>query len=191
MKLNKNRMTKETAIEVSIDLKDASHITVETGLPFFDHMLTLMAFHAQIGLVVKAKGDLHVDDHHTVEDVGIVIGELLKEALEDKTGLERYGHAYVPMDDSLARSVIDLSGRPFLVFEAQFTRDRVGEFALENIREFFTALVMNAKITAHVSLFYGQNAHHQAEAIFKAFGKSLGRALKHSSQGLPSTKGLL
>ena len=191
MTWHKERITKETQIKATLELNNPSLIKIDTGIAFFDHMLTLMAFHASLGLVIEAKGDLDVDDHHTVEDVGIVIGELLNEALKDKSGKERYGSAYVPMDESLARSVIDLSGRPFLVFEATFSRETINDFALENIEEFFTALVMNAKITAHISLFYGRNAHHQAEAIFKAFGKSLGRAMKTTSSLLPSTKGLL
>lgn len=185
------RQTKETMINARLTLNQPDRINVDTGIPFFDHMLTLMAFHASLGVVIEAKGDLKVDDHHTVEDVGIVFGDLLNQALKDKTHKERYGSAYVPMDESLARSVIDLSNRPFLVFEANFSRQTIGAFALENIREFFTALVMNAKITAHLSLFYGINAHHQAEALFKAFGKSLGRAMKTTASGLPSTKGLL
>lgn len=191
MTWHKERKTNETEIKATLELDQPTNIKIDTGIAFFDHMLTLMAFHASLGLVVVAKGDLDVDDHHTAEDVGIIIGELLSEAFKDKSGKERYGSAYVPMDESLARSVIDLSGRPYLVFEAAFSREMIGNFALENVQEFFKALVMNAKITAHLSLFYGQNAHHQVEAIFKAFGKSLGRAMKTTSSGLPSTKGVL
>jgi imidazoleglycerol-phosphate dehydratase len=185
------RVTKETHIEGRLNLSEPTKTEIKTGLPFFDHMLTLFAFHAGLGLNIIAQGDLEVDDHHTVEDVGIVIGQLLAKVLEDKTGKERYGHAYVPMDESLARSVIDLSGRSSLVFEASFSREKVGEFALENVKEFLTALVANAQITLHLTLFYGSNAHHQVEALFKALGKSLGRALKVTSQTLPSTKGVL
>ncbi len=187
----KERTTKETTVKAELSTEKGAPIHIDTGLGFFDHMLELMAFHANIGLTLNVQGDLHVDDHHTVEDAGIVIGQLIAEWTADKKGLARYGESTVPMDESLSRVVIDLSNRPFLVFKASFNRASFGQFALENIREFFTALSMAAKLTLHIENFYGENTHHQVESIFKAFGRSLNAATQKTGDVLPSTKGVL
>ncbi len=186
-----SRSTKETTITAELSTEKNAPIAIETGLGFFDHMLHLLAFHAKLGLTVKATGDLNVDDHHTVEDTGIVIGELIAQWTEDKKGLSRYGVSYVPMDESLSRVVVDLSNRPFLVFNANFGRDSIGAFALENVKEFFTALSVAARMTLHVENLYGDNTHHQVESIFKAFGRSLNTATLKTGDILPSTKGVL
>lgn len=191
MSFSQERNTQETKIKATLTPDSHAASTIQTGVPFFDHMLTLFAFHAGLSLSLHVQGDLAVDDHHTVEDTGIVLGLLLQDMLQDKTGLERYGVSYVPMDESLSRVTIDLSNRPFLVFKAAFSRESIGAFALENVKEFFTALAMQAKITLHIENLYGENAHHQVESIFKAFGRSLNMAMKKSGDRLPSTKGLL
>jgi imidazoleglycerol-phosphate dehydratase len=191
MTFKKERTTKETSIKAELSTENGASIDINTGLGFFDHMLELMAFHANIGLTLNVQGDLHVDDHHTVEDTGIVLGQLIAEWTADKKGLARYGESTVPMDESLSRVVIDLSNRPFLVFKAFFNRASFGQFALENIREFFTALSGAAKLTLHIENFYGENTHHQVESIFKAFGRSLNAATLKTGDTLPSTKGVL
>jgi len=165
---------------------------VNTGIGFFDHMLHLFAFRAGISLDVKCEGDLHIDDHHSVEDVGIVLGQVLNQALGGKRGIARYGTAWVPMDESLAHCVLDISGRGFLVFNAEFTTERAGDFSTEMTEEFFRAFAVNAGITLHINLDYGRNTHHMIEAIFKAFGLAIKQAIRiEEGGGIPSTKGLL
>ncbi|WP_163536900.1 imidazoleglycerol-phosphate dehydratase HisB [Gracilibacillus sp. YIM 98692] len=192
-KASKTRETAETKIDISVDLDDASHVQIQTGVGFFDHMLELLARHGRIGLDVKADGDLHIDSHHTVEDVGIVLGQLIKEALGDKKQINRYGHAYVPMDESLGFVSLDISGRPFLVFNASFDNPTLGNFDTELVQEFLQAFAFQSGITLHVNVLYGQNTHHKIEAIFKALGRSLAEAIKINPeiQGVNSTKGLI
>lgn len=187
------RETLETRIELSVNLDGEGRYEVTTGIGFFDHMLSLMARHGFLDLNVQVKGDLEIDDHHTVEDVGIVLGTVLKEALGDKKGIARYGTAFVPMDESLAMVSLDISNRPFLVFEADFLREKVGEMATELVEEFFRAVSVMAGITLHVRLLSGKNTHHMIEAIFKAFGRALGIAVSQDPriEGVMSTKGML
>lgn len=185
------RKTKETEIFVAVDL-DGGNISIDTGIGFFDHMLTALAMHSGFGLTVKAKGDLNVDCHHTVEDTGIVIGQALGKALGDKSGIKRYGSFYIPMDEALAFSSIDVSGRPFLVFNAQMPQATVGEFDCCMTEEFFRAFAFNAGITLHIKCEYGSNSHHIIEAIFKAVAHALGCATKKTQSGKTlSTKGVL
>lgn len=188
------RNTLETEITVRVRLDGSGRAAVATGVPFLDHMLEQVARHGVIDLEVSAKGDLHIDAHHTVEDVGIAFGAALAQAVGDKAGLRRYGHAYVPLDEALSRVVIDLSGRPGLEFHVPFARARVGEFDVDLIHEFFQGFVNHAKATLHVDNLRGTNAHHQAETVFKAFGRALRMALEQDArlQGtVPSTKGSL
>jgi imidazoleglycerol-phosphate dehydratase len=187
------RNTLETKIRVRLDLDGSGKSTLATGVGFFDHMLDQIARHGMIDLDIEAKGDLHIDAHHTVEDVGITLGQALAKALGDKTGLRRYGHAYVPLDEALSRVVVDLSGRPGLVFAVPFTRATVGEFDVDLVREFFQGLVNHAAITVHIDSLRGDNSHHQAETVFKAFGRALRMAAEADprSSGVPSTKGSL
>ena len=189
-----NRNTLETQINVKINLDGNGDFVSETGVPFLDHMLNQIARHGMIDIDIKANGDLEIDAHHTVEDIGITLGQALAKALGDKKGLRRYGHAYVPLDESLSRVVIDLSGRPELVFDVNFKRATVGSFDIDLCREFFQGLVNHALITLHIDNIRGENAHHQAETIFKAFGRALRMAIETDSraaQMIPSTKGLL
>ena len=189
-----NRNTLETQINVKINLDGNGDFASETGVPFLDHMLNQIARHGMIDIDIKANGDLEIDAHHTVEDIGITLGQALAKALGDKKGLRRYGHAYVPLDESLSRVVIDLSGRPELVFDVNFKRATVGSFDIDLCREFFQGLVNHALITLHIDNIRGENAHHQAETIFKAFGRALRMAIETDSraaQMIPSTKGLL
>ncbi|SDJ69760.1 imidazoleglycerol-phosphate dehydratase HisB [Sediminibacillus albus] len=190
---SKTRKTKETEVAAAWNLDDGDQVEIKTGVGFFDHMLELLARHARLGLTVKAKGDLHIDSHHTVEDVGIVIGQLMKEALGDKTQINRYGQAYVPMDEALGFVALDISGRPFLVFEAEFSNQRLGNFDTELVREFLQAFAFQAGITLHAKVLYGENTHHKIEAIFKALGRSLAEAvtINPSINGVNSTKGLI
>ncbi|ENH96986.1 imidazoleglycerol-phosphate dehydratase [Gracilibacillus halophilus YIM-C55.5] len=192
-KASKSRETFETKIDVSVDLDRANDVSIETGVGFFDHMLELFARHGRIGMDVKAHGDLHVDSHHTVEDVGIVLGQLLKEALGDKKQINRYGHAYVPMDETLGFVSLDISGRPYLVFHASFDNPKLGNFDTELVQEFLQAFAFQAGITLHVNVLYGQNTHHKIESIFKALGQSLGQAIRINPEitGVNSTKGLI
>ncbi len=185
------RLTKETEIFAAVDL-DGGNISIDTGIGFFDHMLTAFAVHSGFGLTVRAKGDLQVDCHHTVEDTGIVIGQALCKALGDKSGIMRYGSFYVPMDEALAFSSVDVSGRPFLVFNAEMPQATVGGFDCCMTEEFFRALAFNAGITLHIKCEYGSNSHHIIEAVFKAVAHSLACAVKRSgsAQAL-STKGSL
>lgn len=188
-----SRNTLETQISVRLDLDGSGASSLDTGLGFLDHMLDQIARHGMIDLDVKAKGDLHIDGHHTVEDIGITIGQALAKALGDKKGLRRYGHAYVPLDEALSRVVVDLSGRPGLEFNVPFTRAMIGEFDVDLVHEFFQGLVNHAFITVHVDNLRGDNAHHQAETAFKAFGRALRMAVEADPRatGIPSTKGTL
>ena len=188
------RKTAETEIEVTIDLDGAGRYDNQTGVGFFDHMLDQLARHALIDMTVRAKGDLHIDDHHTVEDVGIVLGKALTEAMGDKTGIRRYGSCLLPMDDTLLRAALDLSGRPYLVWKVDFAAPKIGTFDTELVREFFTAFAMNGGITLHVERLDGINAHHVAEAAFKAVARALREALEtdpRKADAIPSTKGQL
>jgi imidazoleglycerol-phosphate dehydratase len=189
-----HRNTLETQVRVKLDLEGTGKSQLTTGIGFFDHMLDQIARHGLIDLQIEARGDLHIDDHHTVEDVGITLGQALAKALGDKKGLTRYGHAYVPLDEALSRVVVDLSGRPGLTFEAEFTRARIGEFDVDLIREFFQGLVNHAGVTVHIDNLRGGNAHHQAETIFKAFARALRMAITadpRAGEAIPSTKGKL
>jgi imidazoleglycerol-phosphate dehydratase len=189
-----SRNTLETKIRVALDLDGSGVSRLATGIGFFDHMLDQIARHGMIDLTVDAKGDLHIDGHHTIEDVGITIGQALAKALGDKKGLRRYGHAYVPLDEALSRVVVDLSGRPGLVFNVPFTRAMIGEFDVDLVREFFQGLVNHANITVHIDALRGDNAHHQAETVFKAFARALRMAVEadpRAAGAIPSTKGSL
>ena len=187
------RDTLETQIEVAVDLDGTGKAELASGVPFLDHMLDQIARHGLIDLRVQATGDLHIDAHHTVEDIGITLGQALAAALGDKARLTRYGHAYVPLDEALSRVVIDLSGRPGLVMQVEFTRARVGEFDVDLVREFFQGFVNHAKVTLHIDNLRGDNAHHQAETVFKAFGRALRMAVSEDPRqaGIASTKGTL
>jgi len=188
------RRTKETEVEVAVDLDGDGTSAIETGIGFLDHMLDLLARHARITLSVKAKGDLHIDHHHTTEDVGIALGKAVKDALGDMKGIARYADVHVPMDEALTRVAIDISGRPFLVFKATFVRDKVGTFDTELVNEWFQAFAMNAGITLHVETLYGSNDHHIAESCFKGLARALRAAvaIDPRAQGeVPSTKGTL
>lgn len=188
-----NRETGETQITFELQLDKQNASKIQTGVGFLDHMLTLFAKHARISLVCLAKGDLEVDFHHITEDIGIVLGQCLNEALGDKAQINRYGNAFVPMDESLGHCSLDLSGRSFLVFDAPFERDKVGDFDTELVQEFFQAVATNAKMTLHLRVLYGQNTHHKIESLFKAFGRALQEAVTINPQieGVNSTKGVL
>lgn len=187
------RETLETKIKVKLNLDGQGEVKVKTGIGFFDHMLTLLGKHAFLNLEVEAKGDLEVDYHHTVEDVGICLGLALKEALGDKKGIRRYGTAFVPMDESLARVCLDISNRPYLVFDVKFTGEYIGSFPTEMIEEFWRAVAFEAGLTLHLNLESGSNNHHIAEAIFKAFAKALaeGVSVDERIKGVMSSKGSL
>ena len=188
------RNTSETQIELSINLDGTGTAQLSTGLPFFEHMLTQIARHGLIDLHIQATGDLEVDAHHMVEDVGIVLGQALDQAVGDKSGLTRYGHAYVPLDEALSRVVVDLSGRPGLFYGVDYTRSRVGDFDVDLLREFFQGLVNHSMLTLHLDNLKGEYAHHQAETLFKAFGRALRMAVSvdpRMGDAVPSTKGSL
>lgn len=188
------RSTSETEIRVSLGLDGAGDGQIATGIGFLDHMLTALARHGMLDLAIEATGDLHIDFHHTTEDVGIVLGQAVKRALGDKRGIRRYGHAVVPMDEALAEAAIDISGRPFLAWSVSFPRDKVGAMDTELFEEFFRAFAMNAGITLHVIQRAGTNAHHIAEAVFKAVARALRQAMEHDPRAagaIPSTKGTL
>lgn len=187
----KNRETKETKIYERINLDGNGQSEVDTGIGFFDHMLTLLAFHSQFDLVVKADGDLNVCDHHTIEDCGIVFGQIFSEALSDKKGIVRYGSVTLPMDEVLCNVTLDISGRPYLVFDCELIRQKVGEMSCEMVEEFFRAFSVTSGITLHIHVYYGKNDHHKIEAIFKAFGRALKQAVKVESDQIPSSKGVL
>jgi imidazoleglycerol-phosphate dehydratase len=189
-----NRSTLETQVTVLLNLDGAGRSRFATGVPFLEHMLEQVARHGLIDLDVTAKGDLLVDAHHTVEDIGITLGQALARALGDKQGIRRYGHAYVPLDEALSRVVVDLSGRPGLFFNVEFTRAAIGAFDADLVREFFQGLVNHASITLHIDNLRGENAHHQAETVFKAFGRALRMAVEadpRAAGSVPSTKGAL
>ena len=187
------RDTKETQIRVKLNLDGAGAGTFATGVPFLDHMLDQVARHGAFDLEIEAKGDLHIDAHHTVEDIGITLGQAFAKALGDKQGIRRYGHAYVPLDEALTRVVVDLSGRPGLEFKIDFVRARIGEFDVDLVHEFFQGFINHALVTLHVDNLKGDNAHHQAETAFKAFGRALRMAVEPDARmpGVPSTKGSL
>ncbi|PKO90948.1 MAG: imidazoleglycerol-phosphate dehydratase HisB [Betaproteobacteria bacterium HGW-Betaproteobacteria-1] len=189
-----SRNTLETQISVSINLDGAGVSKFSTGLAFLDHMLDQIARHGMMDISVQAKGDLHIDAHHTVEDIGITLGQAFAKAIGDKKGICRYGHAYVPLDEALSRVVLDLSGRPGLEFGVEFTRARIGDFDVDLIHEFFQGFVNHAQLTLHIDNLRGDNAHHQAETIFKAFGRALRMAVQADARMagiMPSTKGAL
>jgi imidazoleglycerol-phosphate dehydratase len=189
-----SRKTLETQITVRLNLDGSGRSTLNTGVPFLDHMLDQVARHGMIDLEVAANGDLHIDAHHTVEDIGITVGQAVLQALEDKKGLRRYGHAYVPLDEALSRVVVDLSGRPGLTFGVKFTRSMIGNFDVDLVREFFQGFVNHALVTLHIDNLRGENAHHQCETVFKAFGRALRMAVEPDARAagaVPSTKGTL
>ena len=192
--ITKERKTNETDISVSLELYGSGKAKIDTGVPFLDHMLDQIARHGLMDLSIKCDGDNEIDDHHTVEDVGITFGQAFFDAVGDKKGLTRYGHAYVPLDEALSRVVVDLSGRPGLDLGVKFTRDRVGTFDLDLIREFFQGFVNHALVALHIDNLKGVNSHHQAETVFKAFGRSLRMAVapdERQANIIPSTKGSL
>ena len=189
-----NRDTLETQISVSVDLDGSGKGTFNTGVPFLEHMMDQIARHGMIDLDVTCKGDNHIDDHHSVEDIGITIGQAVNKALGSKKGIRRYGHAYVPLDEALSRVVIDFSGRPGLVMQVPFTQKRIGTFDTELFYEFFQGFVNHAHVTMHIDCLRGHNAHHQIETVFKAFGRALRMALERDERlgdAMPSTKGTL
>ncbi|MEE3394960.1 MAG: imidazoleglycerol-phosphate dehydratase HisB [Candidatus Onthomonas sp.] len=184
------RNTKETQVSIAVDL-DGEGVQVSTGIGFFDHMLTAFGFYAKIGLKVNVHGDLEVDGHHTVEDTGIVLGQALKEALGDRTGIRRFGSCYVPMDEALAFTALDFSNRPYLVFDAGMPQERIGDYDSCLTVEFMRALAVNAGITLHQKCFYGANAHHMTEGLFKSLGMAIRDAVRVDGDGVTSTKGVL
>lgn len=188
------RDTKETRIRVALDLDGSGASRLATGIGFFDHMLDQIARHGAVDLTVEAEGDLHIDGHHTVEDIGITLGQAVARAVGDKKGIRRYGHAYVPLDEALSRVVIDFSGRPGLVWQVPFTRAMIGEFDVDLAHEFFQGFVNHALVTLHVDNLRGENAHHQCETVFKAFARALRVAAEADPRAagvVPSTKGIL
>lgn len=188
------RDTLETQIEVDLNLDGTGKARLETGVPFLEHMLDQVARHGLLDLTIRAKGDLHIDAHHTVEDVGIALGQAFDQALSDKKGIRRYGHAYVPLDEALSRVVLDFSGRPGLVYGVSFARARIGDFDVDLLHEFFQGFVNHAKVTLHIDCLRGDNAHHIAETVFKAFGRALRMAAEADPRMagmMPSTKGSL
>ena len=185
------RETKETQVECELNLDGEGKASVNTGIGFFDHMLELLAFHSGMNLYLRADGDLDVDDHHTIEDCGILLGKVMRKALGDRAGIARYGSFTLPMDETLASVDLDISGRPYLVFNCEFKRDQIGMMATETVEEFLRAFAFQAGITLHVNVHYGNNDHHKAEAIFKALGRALRAAVKVSGDKIPSTKGML
>jgi imidazoleglycerol-phosphate dehydratase len=187
------RKTKETEVFLKLDLDGSGQHSIHTGIPFFDHMLSLLAYHSSIDLSLKAKGDIGVDAHHTVEDVGICLGEGIKKALGDAKGIQRYGMAMIPMDETLGSVVLDLSMRPCLIFHMKLRRSKIGTFDLELVEEFFKALCNHGRMTLHINLLYGRNSHHMVEAVFKGFGRALRQAvsLDERKSSIPSTKGVL
>ena len=189
-----HRKTRETSIRVSLDLDGEGNSTLDTGVPFFEHMLDQIARHGMVDLEIKAEGDLQIDAHHTVEDTGITLGQAINQAIGDKSGITRYGYAYVPLDEALSRVVVDFSGRPLLCYDVSYPRARIGDFDVDLIREFFQGLCNHAQMTVHIANLSGKNAHHIAETVFKAFGRALRMASSYDkkTQGLiPSTKGSL
>ena len=193
-KASVSRITRETQIKISMNLDGKGVGKLDTGVPFLDHMLDQVVRHGLIDLEVQAKGDLHIDAHHTVEDIGITLGQAFAKAIGDKSGVRRYGHAYVALDEALSRVVVDLSGRPGLIFQVQFSRAMVGEFDVDLVHEFFQGFVNHALVTLHIDNLRGDNAHHQCETVFKAFGRALRMAVEPDPRAagtIPSTKGQL
>ena len=187
------RKTKETAIVLKLNLDGSGKHSIKTGIPFFDHMLSLLAYHSRLDLSLKAKGDIGVDGHHTVEDVGICLGDGIKKALGEARGIQRYGMAMIPMDETLVSVALDFSMRPCLVFQMKLRRSKIGTFDPELVEEFFKALCNHGKITLHINLLYGRNSHHMVEAVFKGFGRALREAVSFDKRAseIPSTKGIL
>jgi imidazoleglycerol-phosphate dehydratase len=187
------RKTKETAVVLRLDLDGKGEHSILTGIPFFDHMLSLLAYHGRLDLSLKAKGDIAVDAHHTVEDVGICLGDGIRKALGDAKGIRRYGMAVIPMDETLVSVALDFSMRPWLVFQVRLRKSRIGTFDTELVEEFFKALCNHARMTLHINLHYGKNSHHMVEALFKGFGRALREAasLDERASQIPSTKGVL
>ena len=188
------RETLETQIEVTVNLDGQGNAVFETGVPFLDHMLDQVARHGMLDLEIRASGDLHIDAHHTVEDIGITLGQAMSQAVADKRGIRRYGHAYVPLDEALSRVVIDFSGRPGLEYAIEYPRARVGEFDIDLLHEFFQGFVNHAQVTLHIDCLRGSNSHHIAETVFKAFGRAMRMALEADpamGDQMPSTKGSL
>lgn len=188
------RTTKETDISIDINIDGIGNTKIDTGIGFFDHMLEQLGKHSLIDLTIKAKGDLHIDAHHTVEDTGIALGQAIKQALGEKMGIRRYGHSYIPMDEALSRVALDFSNRPYLIFDVPFSQDRIGEMDTELFREFFQALAGSAGLTLHAHVLHGFNNHHMIEATFKALAIAIRMAIEHdprSKDQLPSTKGAL
>ena len=191
------RKTNETDIEITIEYFSTGDFKGSSGVGFFDHMLTALAKHSQININLQCNGDLNIDDHHTIEDIGICLGQVLNKAIENKTGINRFGYYYVPMDEALSRAVIDISGRPFTNFQCDFKNSKIGDFTTELTEEFFRAVSNNVPLTLHIENLYGKNDHHKCESMFKAFAKALNMALdKHSNNHhqhhhIPSTKGVL
>ena len=189
-----SRNTLETQIEITVDLDGTGQKSLETGLPFFEHMLDQVARHGLLDLMINAKGDLEIDAHHTVEDIGIALGQAVNQAIGDKTGITRYGHAYVPLDEALTRVVIDFSGRPGLIYDVVMGNPQVGDFDADLFHEFFQGFVNHAQVTLHIDNLKGNNAHHQIETVFKAFGRALRMAVEmdpRMKDSMPSTKGSL
>ena len=189
--VSKSRETKETSISISLNLDGTGKSNIETGIGFFDHMLTLFVFHSGFDLDVKANGDLYVDDYHTIEDIGILLGNCLREALGDRKGINRYGNFMMPMDETLCNVTLDISGRPYLVYHCELTREKIGDYSCEMTEEFLRALAVQAGLTLHVNVLYGTNNHHMVEAIFKALGRALKEAVKITGTEIPSSKGVL
>ena len=185
------RNTLETKIKVEINLDGSGEAKIDTGVGFLDHMLTLMAFHGKFDLTILAKGDLCVDDHHTIEDIGICLGEAFKEAIGDRRGIRRYSTVYIPMDESLAYTSIDISNRPYLVFNVNFSDEKIGNMSTQMFKEFFRAFVNESRITLHINLLYGENDHHKIEAVFKSFTRALKEGSEIISKEVSSSKGVL
>ena len=185
------RDTLETKIKVDLDIDGNGKAEIDTGVGFLDHMLTLMAFHGKFDLTVIAKGDLYVDDHHTIEDIGICIGKAFKDAIGDRKGIRRYSTVYIPMDESLAYTSLDISNRPYLVFNVNFTNEKVGNMSTQMFKEFFRAFVNESRITLHINLIYGENDHHKIEAVFKSFARALKEGSEVISDDISSSKGVL
>ena len=185
------RDTLETKIKVNLDLDGNGKAEIDTGVGFLDHMLTLMAFHGKFDLTILAKGDLCVDDHHTIEDIGICLGEAFKEAIGDRRGIRRYSTVYIPMDESLAYTSIDISNRPYLVFNVNFSDEKIGNMSTQMFKEFFRAFVNESRITLHINLLYGENDHHKIEAVFKSFARALKEGSEIISKEVSSSKGVL
>ena len=185
------RNTLETKVEVKINLDGSGKAEIDTGIGFLDHMLTLFTFHSKFDLTVKCRGDLHVDDHHTIEDLGICLGQSFKDALGEKIGIKRYSTVYIPMDESLAYTSLDISNRPYLVFNVNFKSERIGNMSTQMFKEFFRAFVNESRITLHINLIYGENDHHKIEAVFKSFARALREGSEVVSGHISSSKGVL